>query len=63
MSNLTTKVTQTSIEINGKLHLSQILRFEKITLFLFIIYSFIELKKIASLPKSFRGPHNNENTL
>ena len=37
--------------------------FEKITLFLFIIYSFIELKVLMSLPKSFHGPLDNENAL
>ena len=74
MSNLTTKMTQSSIEINGKLHFSQIWDgqtylnlthclkyedeyffqmkiFEKNTFFLFIIYSFNELKVLVILPK------------
>ena len=85
MSNLTTKMTQTSIEINGKLYFSQIWDgqtslnlthclkyvndyfsdeiFEKITLFLFIIYSFSELKVLVSPPKSCHGPPDSENAL
>ena len=38
--------------------------FENITLFLFIIYSFIELKVLVSLPnKSFHGLLDNKNAL
>ena len=38
--------------------------FEKLnTLFLLKIYSFIELKVLVSLPKSFNGPLANDNAL
>ena len=82
MSNLTTKMTLTPIEINGKLHFPQIWYgetlhivsnmkihifqmkiFPKITLFLFIICSFVKLNVLVSLPKSFHGPLDNDNAL
>ena len=45
------------------MNIFQIEIFEKITLFLFIIYSFTELKVLVSLPKSFHGPLANDNEL
>ena len=65
MSNLTVKMTQTSIDINIKLQFSKIWGgetlnvkmnifqmkiFKKITFSLFIIYSFSELKVLVSSP-------------
>ena len=74
MNNLIPNMNQTSIGINGNLHLSQIgdsksfeslqtvsnakmnifqmKIFNEITLILFIIYSFIKFKVLASIPKS-----------
>ena len=85
MSNLTPKMNQTSIEINGNLHFSQIWDgesfenlqtisnvkrkffqmkiFNEITLLLFIIYSFIKLKVLVGLPKSFHRPLCCDNAL
>ena len=46
-----------------KINIFQMKIFWKITLFLFIIYSFVELNVLVSLPKSFHGPLDNENAM
>ena len=78
-------MNQSSIEINGNLHFSQIWDgeifetshtvsnvkrnifqmkiFDKITLHPLTIYSFIKLKVLLSLPKSFHGPLGFVNAL
>ena len=69
MSNLTPKMNQSSIEINlqtvsnVKMNIFQMKIFDKITLHLFIIYSFIKFKVLGSLPKSFHGPLGFVNAL
>ena len=37
--------------------------FQKIILYLFKIYSYIELNVLVTLPKNFHGQLNNDNTL
>ena len=46
-----------------KINIFQMKIFQKITLFLFLIYSFVAQNVLVSLPKSFHGPFDNENAL
>ena len=48
---------------NVKMNIFQMKIFNKITLLLFIIYSFVKFKVLVSLPKSFHGPLSYENVL
>ena len=48
---------------NVRINIFQIKIFNEITLFLFIIYSFIKFEGLFSLPKSFHGPFGSENLL
>ena len=48
---------------NVKIEIFQIKIFNEITLLLFIIYSFIKLKVLVSLPKSFYRPLCCDNAL
>ena len=48
---------------NVKMKNFQMKIFNEITLFLFIIYSFIKLKVLVSVPKSFDGPLCCDNAL
>ena len=46
-----------------KINIFEIKIFNEITLLLFIIYCFIKIKVLLSLPKSFHGPFVYENVL
>ena len=48
---------------NMKMNIFQMKIFNEITLFLFIIHSFIRFKVLVSFPKSFHGPLAHENAL
>ena len=48
---------------NVKMNIFQMKIYNKITLLLFIIYSFIKFKVLVSLPKSFNGPFVCDNVL
>ena len=49
--------------LNVKINIFQMKIFNEITLFLFIIYSFIKFKVLVCLPKSLHGPLGCENVL
>ena len=58
------KVFKTSQTVsNVKMNIFQMKIFYKITLHLFIIYSFVKFKILVSLPKSCHGPFGYENAL
>ena len=60
----TVKVFETSQTVsNVKMNICHIKIFDKITLHLFIIYSFVKFKVLVSLSKSFHGPLGYENAL
>ena len=46
-----------------KINIFQMKIFNEVTLFLFIIYSFIKFKVLVSLPKSFHAPLCFDNAL
>ena len=48
---------------NVKMNIFQMKIFNGITLLLFIIYSFIKIKVLVSLPKNFHGPLACNNAL